>query len=344
MVKAIKISDDGGTNYYTLPGNNGEFVDDLGELDDTVFGQEYKSGQPNLIGWSVNANAFYKGFAGYNADLKKKNTSTSMTGEAMSQTTGQEYQIDTTTKRIWDRTATFTVYDGATDVTDEVLTYNYLFGKVTFKSTYTVVGAITIDGKYYTTTTLAKYRSFTLAMTQDPIDDTDIPAAQANSGHRTFEYGLRTVGLTLNGVYAVANGYRTSLVNREELIIEIDPVGSGKSVARGFFKPLSRSQSGNVGDLEEESANFTLSVPFSAVLDVPFSWEFASSGGDISTAVQKAIEAFLNSTVLKVDYSDNGTTGHRGDCIVADISLTGGLDAMNEFAVNLQGTGSVTAY
>lgn len=343
MVKTIKISDDGGSNYYTLPGNSGEFVDDLGELDDTIFGQSFKSGQPNMIGWSVNANAFYKGFAGYVVQIKKQDTSTAMTGEAMSLVTGKTYQIDATTKRIWDRTATFVVYDNGVDQTDEVLSIDFLFGKVTFKAAYTVTGPVTVDGSYWTTQTLAKYRSFTLGMTEEPIDNTDIPTAQANSGHMTFEYGLKSVSLDLSGVYAVANGYRASLVAREELIIELDPGGNDNSVARGYFRPLTRSQSGNIGELEEENSSFTLSVPTTALLARPFGWEFATPG-DLSTAVQKCIEAYLDETVLKVDYSDNGTTGHRGDCLVADISLTGGLEAMNEFTVTLQGTGAVTAY
>jgi hypothetical protein len=343
MVKAIKISDDNGTNYYTLPGNTGEFVDDLGELDDTIFGQNFKSGQPNLIGWSVSANAFYRGFAGYVAEIKKQNTSTAMTGEAMTLVSGKTYRINAATKRIWDRTVAFTFYDGVTDVTDEVASIDFLFGKVTFKSTYTVVGSVTVDGSYWTTTSLARYRSFTLGMTQESIDETDIPSAQGNNGHMIFSYGLKTISLDLSGVYQVSNGYRASLVARDELIIEIDPGGNDNAVARGYFRPLTRSQSGNVGDLEEENASFTLTVPQTALLATPFSWEFSSSP-DLSTAVQKLLEAYLGEETLKVDYSDNGSTGHRGDVIVADMSLSGGIEAMNEFSVTLQGTGAVTAY
>lgn len=342
MTKSIRVSSDAST-YYTLPGNNGEITDDLGELDDTIFGQDYKSGQPNLIGWSINANALYKGFAGYNVTLKKQNVSTTMTGEATTLAGTKTYQINNASKRIWDRTAAFTVLDGVTDVTAQVLFIDFLFGRVIFKASYTIVGAITVTGKYFTTATLAKYRGFTLTMTQDPIDITDIPTAQGNSGHMSYAYGLKTVSLDVNGVYAVANGYRASLVAREELIIEIDPVGSGKAIARGYFKPLGRSQSGNIGELEEESASFVLSVPTTALLLTPFRWEFASVP-DISIAVQKCIEAYLNETDLTAEYTDNGSTGHRGTVIVADISLAGGLESMNEFSVNLQGKGSLTAY
>lgn len=342
MTKTIKVSSDG-TNYFTLPGNTGEFTDDLGELDDTIFGQDFKSGQPNLINWNVSANALYKGFAGYGVTIKKQNVSTVMTGEATSLVTTRVYQITNAAKRVLDRAGTFVVKDGVTDVTAQVLNIDYLFGRVIFKSTYTVVGAITIDGKYFTTTSLAKYRGFTLAMTQDPIDETDIPTAQGNSGHMVFNYGLKSVTLDVNGVYAVTNGYRASLLSREELIIEIDPVGSGKAVARGYFKPLSRNQSGNVGALEEESASFTLSVPTTANLLAPFRWEFASAT-DIPVAVQKCLEAYLNETILYVDYSHNSVVGFRGETVVADVSLTGGLEAMNEFSLNLQGKGAITTY
>lgn len=342
MTKSVQVSSDGGTTYFTLPGNNGEFINDAGSLDDTVFGQNFKSNQPNLIGWSVNAPAFYKGFAGYTTTIKKQGSATATTGEAMSVVTGQEYAIDDAAKNIWDRSATITVYDNGSDVTSNVATFDYLFGRITFESGYSVTGPVTVDVTYFPATALSRYRGFTLTMSQESIDTTDMPATQANSGHMTYDYGLKTVGIELTGVYNVANGYRASLVAREELIIEIDPGGTGKTVFRGFFKPSSQRQSGAVGALEEENATFELFVPGIDNLTRPFGFEFNNT--DLSTAVQKVLEAFDAETILDVDYTSDGTTGLRGDTIVADVSLSGGTEAMNEFNVRLQGTGIVTAY
>lgn len=342
--KLVQISDDGGSNYYTLPGNQGEFRDELGELDDTIFGQNFKSGQPNLIGWSCVANALYKGFAGYTVSIKQQGTSTTMTGEAMSLVSGKTYKTTNAAKNVWDRTATFTVYgNGIAIANSNILNIDFLFGQVTFQAAYTPTTPITVDGKYLAMTQLAKYRSFTLTQTQEPIDNTDIPTAQTNSGHKTYGYGLKTVSLECAGVYASSNGYRAALVARSEILIEINPDNSAKSVARGFFKPSTRSQKGNVGELEEETAAFVLSVPTTSLLKTPFRWEFSSST-DLSTSVQKALNAWLNETTLKVQYMPDGVTGLRGDCVVSDISLSGGLEAMNEFKCTLMGTGAVTAF
>lgn len=340
--KVIKVSDDDGSNYYTLPGNEGEFQDEVGVLDDTIFGQNFKSGQSNLINWNISANAIYKGFAGYTVVIKKSGSSTTMTTEAMSLVSGKTYKITNAAKNVWDRTASFTVYDDGVDATAQVLNIDFLFGQVTFKSAYTVNGAVTVTGKYLALTQLAKYRNFTLTMTQDAIDNTDIPAAQGNSGHRTHGYGLKTVSLECSGVYASANGYRTDLVARTELIIEIDPGAASKAKCRGFFKPATRSQQGSIGALEEETANFVLQVPTTALLLTPFRWEF-SSDTDIATAVKKCIECWQNETTMKWQYLSDGTNGLSGSGVVSDVSLSGGLEAMNEFSANLMGSGVVTA-
>ena len=339
--KVIQISDDGGSNYFTLPGNTGEFSDEGGVLEDTIFGQNFKSGQSSLINWGVKANALYKGFAGYQVDLKKPGTSTTMTAEAMTLVSGKTYKITNAAKNIWDRTGTFTVYDNAVNRNSQLLNVDYLYGQVTFLASYTVVGPVTVDGKYFPAVILAKYRNFTLNQTMEAIDNTDIPTAQGNSGHRTFSYGIKSVSLELGGVYAAANGYRTDLVNRTELIIEINPDGGGKSIARGFFLTTGRGQKGSVGELEEETVSLTLQVPTPTLgpLKTPFRWEFTAS--DLSTSVQKMLQAYENETTLKVKYLPDGSTGLSGDCVVTDISLSGGLDAMNEFSVGLQGTGVV---
>lgn len=346
--KTVQVSDDNGSNWYTLPGNSGEFSDEAGSLDDTIFGQLFQSGQPNLIGWSVNANALFKGFAGYTVDIKKTGTPTTMTDEAMSSIATDTYQVTASTKRILDPDTTIVVEDNNVAVAASNIEYiDYLFGIVKFITAYTPTEPITITGKYLPQSILAKYRNFTLTMTMDPIDNTDIPAAQANSGHRTFDpAGLKTVTLETSGVYDSTNGYRTDLVARTTLVIEVNPDGASQTVARGFFKPTARGQSGNVGDLEEETASFTLFVPsnntdYVSKMQVPFRWNFSSS--TLSTAVQKCITAWQNATALDVRYLSDGVNGLKGDCVVADVSLSGGLDAMNEFSVSLQGTGVVTA-
>lgn len=339
--KTIQVSEDDST-YYTLPGNTGEFNDQLGVLDDTIFGQSFKSQQSNTINWSVTANALYKGFAGYMVTIKQGGTPTTFTTEATSLVTGKTYKITNATKNVWDRLTAVTVFDNAVDHTADVISIDYLFGQVTFASGYSVTGPVTITGKYLPMAELAKYQKFTLTQTMEAINNSDIPTLHTNSGHETFDFGLRTVAMEVSGVYASSNGYRAALVARNEVILEINPDGGSKSVARGFFKPSTRKQMGKVGALEEETANFVLTVPDSpALLATPFNWKFASDT-TLSTAVQKCINAFLNNTNLYAKYLPDGTTGLKGSTLVTDFSLSGGMDAMNEFSVTLQGSGQVT--
>mgnify|MGYP000458627386 CR=1 FL=1 len=338
--KIISVSSDDST-YYTLPGNTGDFSDQLGVLDDTIFGQTYKSQQPNLINWMVTANALYKGFAGYMVVIKQAGTPTTMTTEAMSLVSGKTYKTTSTTKNVWDRLTTVTVFDNAVDHTADVLNIDYVFGQVTFKPAYTVTGPVTVTGKYLPMTSLAKYQKFSLTQNMDAINNSDIPTLQGNSGHETFDFGLRTVSLEVSGVYASSNGYRAALVARNEVVIEINPDGGSKSVARGFFRPATRKQTGKVGALEEETANFNLTVPDNSLMLSPFSWQFSSST-DLSVAVQKCLQGFQNNTNVYVKYLPDGSTGLKGSGLITDFSLSGGMDAMNEFSVTIQGTGGVT--
>lgn len=337
--KTIQVSADDST-YYTLPGNTGEWNDNLGTLDDTIFGQSFKSQQSNLINWSVSANALYKGFAGYMVVIKQGGTPTTMTAEAMSLVSGKTYKITNATKQLIDRNTAVIVYDNAVDHTADVLSIDYLFGRVTFKSAYTPTGPITITGKYVPLVELAKYQKFTLTQSMEAINNSDMPTLHANSGHETFDFGLRTVGLEVSGVYASSNGYRAALVSSSELILEVCPDGGGKTVARGYYKPSNRKQSGKVGALEEETQNFVLTVPDTALMTSPFSWLFTNT--DVSMAVQLCINAFINNTPLYVKYLPDGTNGLKGSSLITDFSLSGGMDAMNEFATTLQGTGAVT--
>jgi hypothetical protein len=147
--------------------------------------------------------------------------------------------------------------------------------------------------------------------------------------------------MDLSGIYAAANAYKALLVARDEFIIEINPDGNSKSVARGYFKPMSQSQSGNVGELEAESVTFELSVPDQADLETPFKW-IHESDSTLNMGIQKALTAWLDEVEIDVQYLPDGTTGIQGACIITDLTLSGGLEVMNEFTVNVQGVDETT--
>src|SRR3954470_11188317 len=99
MAKRVQLSADDIT-YYTLPGNSGQLMNEAGVLDDTIFGHSFKSNQPGLNGWKMQSPAYYKGFAGYVANVKMTGTSTLMTAEACSLVSGKTYQVTAAAKRI----------------------------------------------------------------------------------------------------------------------------------------------------------------------------------------------------------------------------------------------------
>lgn len=340
MAKSIAVSTDDVT-YYTLPGNTGEFNKEAAGINDTIFGQDFQSSEVGLINWNMSAQAFYKGFAGYIADVKKAGTATNLVAQGMSLVSGKTYKVSDATKNILNPSATFTVLDGVTNVNAQVESFNYLFGQLTFKSSYTPVGAITIaaTGGYYPVTTLGKANAFTLTQSSDTIDSTDFATAQGNGGHRTFVQGLKTVSLELTGFYDVTNEFRENLTERDLLIIEINPDGNSKSVARGFFKIMSEGQSGEVGALEEESTTFELQVPSSDYL--PFSWQFASDT-TLHQSIRTCLNAWLTGDEIYVRYLHDGTNGVKGTCIVNETSLSSGLENMNEYTMSFQGSGATT--
>ena len=260
VAKRVQVSADGVT-YYTLPGNSGEFNDEGEQIDDTIFGHTFSSTQPGLISWSCNAQAFYKGFAGYVASVKSSGVSTLSNASAMSVVSGKTYKITDATKNVWDHTQAATIKDNGVTVDPSNYTIDWLFGRVTFVSSYSVTTPVTADIHYLPMTEVTKASSFTLTQTAATIDHTDYAIAHGNNGYRVYRPGLRTISLELGGFYDSSDAVWEILENRTEAVIEINPDGSGLSLARGIFKLVTRNQSGDVGALEEQTRTFNLSVP-----------------------------------------------------------------------------------
>lgn len=339
MVKKVQLAINDASTYYTLPGNAGEVRDEAGQLTDTIFGQPFESAEVGLLSWTLNSQAFYKGFAGYIVRLMKGDTPVALTNEAMSLVSGKTYIVTATAKQVLDINTTIVVRDNAVDHTADVETINYLTGEVTFKSAYTVTGPVTISGAYVPMIAIAGARTFTLTQTSTINDNTDIPVAKVNNGWRTFEAssGLKTVSLEIGGIFKASNAFRAALQARSLIYVEINPDNSSLSLCRGIFKYTQRGQQGNVGALEEENVTLNLYVPDGDVWKVPFAWKH-SNLTKLSQAVRIALTAWESGTSLYAKYLPDGTTGFKGAAFVSDISLSGGLEAMNEFTVNLQGS------
>jgi hypothetical protein len=343
--KKFQITPDSGSTWYTFPGDTADLSNTATDIKDTVFGQDLESGQTGTIAWSMSANGFYKGFAGYVAVIKKSGTSTLMTAEACSMISSKVYQITANAHQVIDRTQTLHVFDNAVDQTANVQSIDYLFGIITFKSAYSVTGPVTVTANYLPMAQIAKGQSFSLTQTATAIDTSDFPTLHANQGFKTASPGLRSVSLDLGGVYGVSNAWLTALQSRSEVMVELNPDGSELAVARGIFKPLSQAQAGKVGELETENVKMTLSVPDPAnypLIVSPFTWKFLA-GTTLSTAIQTAINAWQSDQLGQFQYLYDGVNGRGGSGVISDISLKGGLDVMNEFSIKITGSGGLTA-
>ncbi len=348
--KLISISNDAKVTWQDLPGSQGAFNSDAEAVDDTILGQTYGSTDIGLVGWAVSSDGIFKGFSGYLAEIKKVGTATTFTAEAMSLVSGKTYQIDDSTREIWDRSeATMDILDNAVSVADaDILNIDYLFGRVTFVASYTPTTPITATGKYFPTAAIGKANSYSMTMTAESIDETDFTIAQSNSGTKVFKPGLRSVAVELSGIFDSAENAKVDLQNRTEVIIEVDPAGDGSSIARGFFKLVTTGQSGAVGALEEETLNFALTVPdetTNPTVELPFGWQHTAT--TLNLAIQYALTSWLDElNTYDVRYLPTGVEGEsplngiEGDFIVTDISLSGGLNNMNVFAIELMGTGA----
>ena len=349
MAKKIQISPDAGTTWNDLPGGNGNFSMEAEGIEDTIFGQTYNSQEVGLSKWGVNADGIFKGFAGYLVDIMKQGTPTAMTDESMTVVSGKTYAIDDAAKEIWDRATGMTFEDNAVGIAEaDILSVDYLFGRVTLTAAYSVTGAITVaTGNYYPTVAIGKGNAYNLTMSANAIDNSDFETTQANSGSRTFEAGLRSVALEINGIFDSTEASAADLIARSELIIEIDPAGDGQAIARGFFKIMTTGQGGAVGALEDETVNFQLTVPQDNKVEFVFNWRFTAT--TLATAIQNLLTSWLTElNTYEVRYLPQGaiaqspTDGKEGAFVVTDISLSGGLSNMNVFTAELQGTDVVT--
>lgn len=265
-----------------------------------------------------------------------------MTGEATTLVSGKTYQVTAAARRLLDFNTPLVVKDNAVDHTADVISVDYLNGTVTFASAYTVVGPVTIDGKYVPTVVIAGGRTTSLTQTAAEIDLTTYETAQANDGWRIFKQGLKTVQMEVGGVFAEANQHIQKLATRGMIVVDVSPDNSTDTIFRGFFKRTQHSQQGEVGALEENTLNLTLFVPSGDLLERAFSWYFTGST-KLPIAVRKVLAAWQTGVPLKIQYLPDGTTGISGDAIVTECSMSNSFENQNEFSLSFRGSGPQVA-
>ena len=195
--------------------------------------------------------------AGYKTTLKKSGTSTAANAEPVTFVSGKTYQITNTAKRVWDRTVVPIVYVDAVDESAEVLSIDYLFGKVTFVGSYTVSGTVTVTVNYVPLAVVAQAHKYTLSMQTPALDDTDYATAQANGGFKTRIASIKDVKVAISRWDDLAAVYTGIHDAGTAVLIEITPGGSTRPYARGWFVVESADGSGDIDALEAEELAFS---------------------------------------------------------------------------------------
>ena len=184
-----------------------------------------------------------------------------------------------------------------------------------------------------------------------PTDDDD---PDARGGFMLYSPGLRTVGLSMSGVtvptrkFSSELDFRQALLDREELLIEVNPdgiaVGTGDDDGVGFrswMKFASASEEGDVGQTQTTSLEFTLTVPYDEEIPTPVA--LVGNIKRLPEAVLDAVDSWLNEEYQnEVRYLPSGSTdgtGIEGKVVISDLTLSGGLTAMNVFNVEMMGNG-----
>lgn len=339
MAKRIRVSDDAGSTWWTLPGNTGERRNEASIVNDTIFGQDYESNQPSLMGSTVTANGIIKGVAGYQCKVRRGGTVTAMTAEATTSIGGNAYQITAAAKRMIHLGTPLVVNVSGAPVTNYT-SVDFLNGIIYFGAP--PGGPVTVDGAYQALVDIAAGRSFNLTQTSGEIDTTDYATAQANGGVRTYSEGLKTVTLEIGGIHSASNTFLEDLMARALVVVDICPSGDNVNFFRGYFKPHNSGQMGNNGELEEENVTYGLYVPEGDLIFRPFQWYFPV-GSSMSRALRIVLNAWQNKAPLAVQYLYDGTNGQQWTtAIVTEASLANALDGLNEFRFTFLPSGAHT--
>ena len=118
-------------------------------------------------------------------------SATTFTTEACTRVTATRYQITATAKRYWDKATTPSVFVDAAPVTN--VSFEYLGGYIVFTEDPGIGTAVTVTGKYYTVSQVAGFFDWSLEMSADMLEVTDLGDAD-----REYVPGLLSYSCTAN--------------------------------------------------------------------------------------------------------------------------------------------------
>lgn len=210
------------------------------------------------------------GTPAYKVKLRASGTPTASTGNTFSPTSvTNQYQIGSTTRRVWDRKVTPSNLKDANSSaisSTDISSVDYLFGKITFNTTHGAT--VTADLTYLpmSSTAVAGANSFTLTQSAELLDDTDF----STTGFRSRVLGLRDTTLSISS-WTPLNFYFwdafVETTGSTVIVVEIQTESTGP-IGRGFFKLSQDSYSGDIAGLEQEDIELSVDASSKA----SFAW------------------------------------------------------------------------
>lgn len=188
--------------------------------------------------------------AGKLVRLKLSGAPAAFTTEACTDTgDGKTYQITNVAKRVWDPTASISVFYNAVLKPASSYTLNRLAGTITFATAPGAL-AVTVTGFYLPMTTVAEGKSFgfaTKATTLEDIafGDTDITRAVIE------KMASGTIGMAW-----LDNSFHAAFVAGGQLVVEIATAGGATPIARAWALLTERSHDGSAQAWQDESLSW----------------------------------------------------------------------------------------
>jgi hypothetical protein len=154
-------------------------------------------------------------------------TATSSTNNAADLSTdGVTLTIDSTAKRLWDRsnTTALHVYGGSTEIssTDYKVT-SWVLGTVAFTTPRSTAVSYTVDVETLSASFLGNVRGWSVDVSVDMQDITTLSTTTADSQWRTFTPGLSQANATLDRLFTASTAFFAGdrLVTGQDVVLEL---------------------------------------------------------------------------------------------------------------------------
>lgn len=214
---------------------------------------------------------------GYKGKFYVSGVSTSFTGEATTNTTGNEYQVNTATRRVLDPSVARVWKDGGSAIdAANIVSEDLLFGKVVLASP--PGGAVTLDASYLPRALVAYVKSVKGTIKADALDVTDLHADGYRKrilGQIDFSGSVELFDDLQTDLYTDGDNtpeFQAFLMTRVPKLLEIDPDGTGTGVLRAWVVFDSEEMMLDPAQVMTSTINFMLASQSTTTVNASVAW------------------------------------------------------------------------